>query len=41
MQMHDVVRDMALWISSGCGGDQKQENVLVVKANAQQNVAST
>ncbi|XP_056846910.1 LOW QUALITY PROTEIN: putative disease resistance protein At5g05400 [Raphanus sativus] len=41
VQMHDVVRDMALWISSGCGGDQKQENVLVVKANAQQNVAST
>ncbi|CAG7911939.1 unnamed protein product [Brassica rapa] len=34
VQMHDVVRDMALWISSGCG-DQQQENVLVVKANAQ------
>jgi hypothetical protein len=34
VKMHDVVREMALWISSGCG-DQKQKNVLVVEANAQ------
>uniref|UniRef100_A0A1J3HHA4 Putative disease resistance protein n=1 Tax=Noccaea caerulescens TaxID=107243 RepID=A0A1J3HHA4_NOCCA len=34
VKMHDVVREMALWISSGCG-DQQQENVVVVEANAQ------
>lgn len=34
VKMHDVVREMALWISSGCG-DQQQENVVIVKANTQ------
>ncbi|CAH8389729.1 unnamed protein product [Eruca vesicaria subsp. sativa] len=33
VQMHDVVRDMALWISSGCG-EQKQENGVFVNAKA-------